>query len=57
MRRKLRNPAIGSNKINNKDSQIFPFDSIDINIIRELLAKADTNIRFLYLLFREEKGL
>lgn len=41
MGRKLRNPAIGSNKINNKDSQIFPFDSIDINIIRELLAKAD----------------
>ena len=41
MGRKLSNPAIGSNKINNKDSQIFPFDSIDINIIRELLAKAD----------------
>ena len=41
MGRKLSNPAIGSNKINNKDGQIFPFDSIDINIIRELLAKAD----------------
>jgi DNA-binding Lrp family transcriptional regulator len=41
MGRKLSNSAIGSNKINNKDSQIFPFDSIDINIIRELLAKAD----------------
>jgi DNA-binding Lrp family transcriptional regulator len=41
MGRKLSNPAIVSNKINNKDSQIFPFDSIDINIIRELLAKAD----------------
>lgn len=42
MGRKLSNPAIGSNKkINNKDSQKFPFDSIDINIIRELLAKAD----------------
>jgi DNA-binding Lrp family transcriptional regulator len=42
MGRKLNNPAIGSNKkINNKDSQKFPFDSIDINIIRELLAKAD----------------
>jgi DNA-binding Lrp family transcriptional regulator len=38
---KLRNPAIGSNKSNNNDSQIFPFDSIDINIIRELLSKAD----------------
>lgn len=42
MGRKLSNSAIGSNKkINNKDSQKFPFDSIDINIIRELLAKAD----------------
>ena len=41
MGRKLSNSAIGSNKINNKDSQIFPFDSIDINIIRELLANAD----------------
>ena len=41
MRRKLSNPANGSNKINDNDSQIFPFDSIDINIIRELLAKAD----------------
>lgn len=42
MGRKLSNPAIGSNKkINNKDSQKFPFDSIDINIIRELLVKAD----------------
>ena len=41
MGRKLSNPAIGSNKTNNKDSQIFRFDSIDINIIRELLAKAD----------------
>jgi DNA-binding Lrp family transcriptional regulator len=42
MRRKLRKPAIGNNKkINDRDSQIFPFDSIDINIIRELLAKAD----------------
>jgi DNA-binding Lrp family transcriptional regulator len=41
MGRKLSNSAIGSNKINNKDSQIFRFDSIDINIIRELLAKAD----------------
>jgi DNA-binding Lrp family transcriptional regulator len=42
MGRKLRNPTIGSNnKINDKDSQIFPFDSIDINIIRELLDKAD----------------
>jgi DNA-binding Lrp family transcriptional regulator len=41
MGRKLSNSAIGSNKINNKDSQIFPFDSIDINIIRELLVKAD----------------
>ena len=42
MRRKLSNPQIVSNKkINYKDSQIFPFDSIDINIIRELLAKAD----------------
>jgi DNA-binding Lrp family transcriptional regulator len=41
MGRKLSNSAIGSNKINNKDSQKFPLDSIDINIIRELLAKAD----------------
>ena len=41
MGRKLSNPANGSNKINDNDSQIFPFDSIDINIIRELLAKAD----------------
>jgi DNA-binding Lrp family transcriptional regulator len=42
MGRKLSNSAIGSNKkINNKDSQKFPFDSIDINIIRELLVKAD----------------
>jgi DNA-binding Lrp family transcriptional regulator len=41
MRQKLSNPANGSNKINDNDSQIFPFDSIDINIIRELLAKAD----------------
>ena len=41
MGQKLSNPAIGSNKINDNDSQIFPFDSIDINIIRELLAKAD----------------
>jgi len=41
MRRKLSNSAIGSNKIKNKDSQKFPLDSIDINIIRELLAKAD----------------
>ena len=41
MGRKLSNSANGSNKINDKDSQIFPFDSIDINIIRELLAKAD----------------
>jgi DNA-binding Lrp family transcriptional regulator len=41
MGRKLSNPAIGRNKINNKDSQKFPFDSIDINIIRELLVKAD----------------
>ena len=40
--RRLRNPAIGRNKkITDKDSQIFPIDSIDINIIRELLAKAD----------------
>jgi DNA-binding Lrp family transcriptional regulator len=44
MGRKLSNSAIGSNKkINNKDSQKFPFDSIDINIIRELLVKADIN--------------
>jgi hypothetical protein len=36
MRRKLRNPTIGSNnKTNDIDSQIFPFDFIDINIIRE----------------------
>lgn len=41
MRRKLSNPTIGSDKINEKDSQMFPLDSIDINIIRELLAKAD----------------
>ena len=41
MGRKLSNPAIGSSKINDNDSQIFPFDSIDINIIRELLANAD----------------
>jgi len=41
MGRKLSNSAIGSNKINNKDNQKFPFDSIDINIIRELLVKAD----------------
>jgi DNA-binding Lrp family transcriptional regulator len=41
MGRKLSNSAIGSNKINNKDSQKFPLDSIDINIIGELLAKAD----------------
>ena len=41
MRRKISNPANGSNKINDNDSQIFPFDSIDINIIRELLSKAD----------------
>ena len=41
MRQKLSNPANGSNKINDNDSQIFPFDSIDINIIRELLANAD----------------
>ena len=40
--RRLRNHAIGRNKkITDKDSQIFPIDSIDINIIRELLAKAD----------------
>src|SRR5919109_5022762 len=43
---KLRNAAIGSsssndNKINDNDSRIFPFDSIDINIVRELLTKAD----------------
>jgi DNA-binding Lrp family transcriptional regulator len=45
MGRKLRNPAIGSNKkINDNDSVIIPsFDSIDINIIRELLTKS--NIR------------
>ena len=41
MGRKLSNPAIGSNIINDNDSQIFPFDSIDINIIRELLANAN----------------
>ena len=42
MGRRLRNPAIGRNKkITDKDSQIFPIDSIDINIIRELLTKAD----------------
>jgi len=41
MGRKLSNSAIGSNKFKNKDSQKFPLDSIDINIIRELLAKAD----------------
>jgi DNA-binding Lrp family transcriptional regulator len=40
--RRLRNLAIGRNKkINDKDSQIFPIDSIDINIIRELVAKDD----------------
>ena len=41
MGRKLSNSANGSDKNNDNDSQIFPFDSIDINIIRELLAKAD----------------
>jgi DNA-binding Lrp family transcriptional regulator len=41
MGRKLSNPANGSNKNNDNDSQIFLFDPIDINIIRELLAKAD----------------
>ena len=51
MRRKLRNRAIGggggssnndnNKKINYNNSQIFPFDSIDINIVRELLTKAD----------------
>ena len=40
--RRLRNPAIGRNKkINGNDSVILPFDSIDINITRELLTKAD----------------
>jgi DNA-binding Lrp family transcriptional regulator len=38
--RRLRNPAIGRNKKIN-DNVILPFDSIDINIIRELLTKAD----------------
>jgi DNA-binding Lrp family transcriptional regulator len=42
MARKLRNPSIGSNKkINDKNTQIFPIDSIDIHIIRELLAETD----------------
>ena len=67
MGRKLRNPAIGSNKkINDNDSVIIPsFDSIDINIIGELLAKIDirsadiaSNTRFQHLLLvEEEKGL
>jgi hypothetical protein len=72
LRRKLNNPAVVSNKkFNDNDSQIFPFDSIDINIIRELLAKTDIrsadiaskyilhlNTRFQHLLLvEEEKGL
>ncbi len=43
MAKRLRNPAIGNNnkKINDNDGLLVPFDSIDINIIRELLTRAD----------------
>lgn len=42
MAKRLRNPAIIVNKkIKDNDSLLVPFDSIDINIIRELLTRAD----------------